>query len=54
MCGIIAVINPTIPSTVVMDNFKKGEHRGPDHSDFKLINNYKSNLLTVNQSLPIS
>lgn len=39
MCGIIAVINPTIPSTVVMDNFKKGEHRGPDHSDFKLINN---------------
>jgi len=39
MCGIIAVINPTIPSSVVIDNFKKGEHRGPDHSDFKMINN---------------
>ena len=39
MCGIIAVINPSIPATIVMDNFKKGEHRGPDHSDFKIIDN---------------
>jgi asparagine synthase (glutamine-hydrolysing) len=37
MCGIIAVINPTIPVSVVVDNFKKGEHRGPDHTDFKII-----------------
>lgn len=39
MCGIIAVLNPTIQPSIVMDNFKKGEHRGPDHSDFKIVNN---------------
>ena len=39
MCGIIAVINPSIPPTIVMDNFEKGQHRGPDHSDFKIIDN---------------
>jgi asparagine synthase (glutamine-hydrolysing) len=39
MCGIIAVINPSIPPTIVIDNFKKGQHRGPDHSDFKIIDN---------------
>lgn len=39
MCGIIAVINPTIQPSIIMNNFKNGEHRGPDHSDFKIVNN---------------
>lgn len=39
MCGIIAVINPSIGPTIVSNNFKKGEHRGPDHTDFKIIDN---------------
>ena len=37
MCGIIAVINPSIGPTIVSNNFKKGEHRGPDHTDFNII-----------------
>lgn len=39
MCGIIAVLNSTITSSTIIDNFKKGEHRGPDHSSFQIINN---------------
>ena len=38
MCGIITVLNPSIPSSRVIQNFGKSKHRGPDHSDFKEIN----------------
>jgi len=38
MCGIITVLNPTIPSADALKNFNKGKHRGPDHTDFKEIN----------------
>jgi asparagine synthase (glutamine-hydrolysing) len=39
MCGIIAVLNPTVTPSTIFDNFKKGQHRGPDHSTFEIINN---------------
>jgi asparagine synthase (glutamine-hydrolysing) len=39
MCGIIAVLNPSINPSIIIDNFKKGEKRGPDHSSFEIINN---------------
>jgi len=38
MCGIITVINPSVPVSKVIENFDKGKHRGPDHTDFKEIN----------------
>ena len=38
MCGIIAVIQPNVRPTTIIDNFKKGEKRGPDHSSFAMIN----------------
>ena len=39
MCGIIAVLNPIVTPSTIIDNFKKGQHRGPDHSSFEIINN---------------
>lgn len=39
MCGIVVVLNPIIRPSIIIDNFKKGDHRGPDFSDFKIINN---------------
>jgi asparagine synthase (glutamine-hydrolysing) len=38
MCGIITIINPSITASKVIQNFDKGKHRGPDHTDFKEIN----------------
>jgi asparagine synthase (glutamine-hydrolysing) len=30
MCGIVAVLHPTIPSTKIQECFEEGKHRGPD------------------------
>ena len=30
MCGIVAVLNPTLPETQILECFEKGKHRGPD------------------------
>jgi asparagine synthase (glutamine-hydrolysing) len=37
MCGIISVINPSVSPEIIMANFKKGQHRGPDNSEFIMI-----------------
>jgi asparagine synthase (glutamine-hydrolysing) len=37
MCGIVTVINPNVNIQQIVDNFKKGEHRGPDNTTFNII-----------------
>ena len=32
MCGIVAVLHPTIPETQIIECFNKGQHRGPDNT----------------------
>jgi asparagine synthase (glutamine-hydrolysing) len=57
MCGIIAVLNPTVTPSTIIDNFKKGQHRGPDHSSFEIINNsvwMGFHRLAINGLTPIS
>lgn len=34
MCGIIAVIHSTLDQSKLIENFKKGEHRGPDQTAY--------------------
>jgi len=39
MCGIFALIRPSIYVKTVMDAFDKGKHRGPDESSFYTLKN---------------
>lgn len=32
MCGIVAVLHPTIPETQIIECLNKGQHRGPDNT----------------------
>ncbi len=39
MCGIFALIRPSLFVKTAMDAFDKGKHRGPDESLFYTLNN---------------
>ena len=38
MCGIYAILNPTVEIESALNAFNKGRHRGPDHTTFQILN----------------
>ena len=39
MCGIVAILHPTIPETTIQECFERGKHRGPDHTSHVNLGN---------------